>query len=149
MKKFKFSLDRVLRQKNIQVDIRQKEFAEAEIALEKEIEKLNYFISQKESAIAQRYQAVSGSATWSASVELINMFLTGQDLRIKKQNESLQEFRNIVESRREILQQALTEAKMIEKLKEKKKATFFKEVLQKEQQEMDELSVIRFSRNEN
>lgn len=149
MKKFKFSLDRVLRQKNIQVDIRQKEFAEAELALEKEIEKLNHFIGQKESAIAQRYQAVSSSATWSASVELINMFLTGQDLRIKKQNESLQEFRNIVESRREILQQALTEAKMIEKLKEKKKATFFKEVLQKEQQEMDELSVIRFSRNEN
>ena len=148
MKKFKFSLDKVLRQKHIQVDIRQKEFAEASRALDAEIEKLNHYIQQKEGALTQRFQAVGGLATWSASVEQINIFLTGQDLRIKKQNESLQEFRNIVESRREILQQALTEAKMIEKLKEKKKVEFFKEVAQKEQEEIDELSVIRFSRIE-
>ncbi len=148
MKKFKFSLDRVLRQRHIQVDIRQREFIEAEKLLDTEVEKLNHFKQQKEQALKQRFTEVKDTTFWSASVEQINLFLTGQDLRITKQNERLLEFKNIVESRREILQRALTEAKMIEKLKEKKKTEFFKEVAKKEQEEMDELSVIRFSRIE-
>ena len=148
MKKFKFSLDRVLRQRHIQVDIRQREFMEAEKLLDTEVEKLNHFKIQKEQALKQRYVEVKDTTFWSATVEQINLFLTGQDLRITKQNERLLEMKNIVESRREILQQALTEAKMIEKLKEKKKAEFFKEVAKKEQEEIDELSVIRFSRIE-
>ena len=148
MKKFKFSLDRVLRQRHIQVDIRQREFIEAEKLLDTEVEKLNHFKQQKEQALEQRFTEVKDTTFWSASVEQINLFLTGQDLRITKQNERLLEIKNIVESRREILQRALTEAKMIEKLKEKKKAEFFKEVAKKEQEEMDELSVIRFSRIE-
>ena len=149
MKKFKFSLDKVLRQREIQVDIRKKEFIDAEKLLDDEIQKLNEFTAQKEHAIAHRRETVSSTTSWSASVEQINLFLSGQDLRIKNQTERLTEFRNLVESRREILQVALTEAKMIEKLKEKKKSEFVKEVLKKEQQEMDELSVVRFSRNEN
>ena len=149
MKKFKFSLDKVLRQREIQVDIRKKEFIDAEKLLDDEIQKLNEFTAQKEHAIAHRRETVSSTTSWSASVEQINLFLSGQDLRIKNQTERLTEFRNLVESRREILQVALTEAKMIEKLKEKKKSEFVKEVLKKEQQEMDELSVVRFSRKEN
>ena len=136
MKKFKFSLDKVLRQREIQVDLCKKEFIDAEKLLDVEIEKLNQFTAQKEQAIAHRYETVNSSTSWSASVEQINLYLTGQDLRIKNQTERLIQFRNMVESRREILQQALTEAKMIEKLKEKKKSEFFKEVFKKEQQEI-------------
>ena len=148
MKKFKFSLDKVLRQREIQVDLSKKEFIDAEKLLDDEIQKLNEFTTQKEQAIAHRYETVNSTTSWSASVEQINLFLTGQDLRIKNQTERLIEFKNLVEARREILQHALTEAKMIEKLKEKKKSEFFKEVLKKEQQEMDELSVVRFTRKE-
>ncbi len=149
MKKFKFSLDKVLSQRHIQVDLRKKEFADAEKEFDQETQKLNLFIQQKADAVLQRYSIVSGSGSWTAQVEQINSFVTGQDLRIKKQNERLLELKKRVESRREILQQALTEAKIIEKLKEKRKAEFFKEALQKEQAEMDELSVIRFSKIEN
>ena len=138
-----------MRQREIQVDIRKKEFIDAEKLLDDEIQKLNEFTTQKEQAIAHRHQTVASTTSWSASVEQINLFLTGQDLRIKNQTERLIQFRNLVEARREILQLALTEAKMIEKLKEKKKAEFFKDVFKKEQQEMDELSVVRFSRKEN
>ncbi len=149
MKKFKFSLDKVLRQRIIHVDLCKKEFSDAEKLLDVEIQKLIDMTEQKKNAISYRHETVSSSTSWSASVEQINLFLTGQDLRINKQNERLIEFRNLVEARREILQQALTEAKMIEKLKDKKKSEFYKEVLKKEQQELDELSVVRFSRNEN
>lgn len=149
MKKFKFSLDKVLVQREIQVDIAQKEFLDAERELDQEIQKLNQMISMKESALLQRSETVQGSTSWANSVEQINTFLTGQDFRIKKQNERLLAFKKVVESRREILQDALTAAKMIERLREKKKAQYYREVLNNEQKEIDELSVIRFSKTEN
>ena len=149
MKKFKFSLDKVLVQREIQVDIAQKEFLDAERELDQEIQKLNQMISMKESALLQRSEAVQGSTSWANSVEQINTFLTGQDFRIKKQSERLLVLKKVVESRREILQDALTAAKMIERLREKKKAQYYREVLNNEQKEIDELSVIRFSKTEN
>ncbi len=149
MKKFKFSLDKVLVHRKIQVDLAQKDFLEAEHALDIEIKNLENMQQQKENALVQRTVAVQGSASWANEVNQINVYLSGQDLRIRKQNERLLELRKVVESRREILQEALTAAKMIERLREKKKQQYFSEVLKDEQKEIDELSVIRFSRTEN
>jgi len=149
VKKFKFSLDKVLLQREIQVDLAQKEFAEAGRIFDQEEKKLEEMKSQKEAAFLQRQEIVQGSTSWTSSVEQINNFLQGQDLRIKKQNERLLEAIKVVESRREILQQAQTEAKMIERLRENKKRAYFKEVSLKEQQEIDELTVIRFGRVDN
>ncbi len=149
MKKFKFSLDKVLVHRKILVDIAQKDFLEAERTLETEFKNLESMIQNKKDALGQRSGAIQGSATWANEVNQINVYLSGQDLRITKQNERLLELRKVVESRREILQEALTAAKMIERLREKKKQQYFSEVLKEEQKEIDELSVIRFSRTEN
>ncbi len=149
MKKFKFSLDKVLVHRKIQVDLAQKDFLEAERALDLEVTNLKDMIQKKEDALVQRTGAVQGLASWANEVNQINVYLSGQDLRIRKQNERLLELRKVVESRREILQEALTAAKMIERLREKKKQQYFSEVLKDEQKEIDELSVIRFSRTEN
>lgn len=149
MKKFKFSLDKVLTHRQIQVDLAKKEFIDAENLLDNELKNLQNMLNQKQSALNQRTLAIQGSMSWANSVDQINIFLTGQDLRIKKQNERLLECRKVVESKREILQEALTAAKMIERLREKKKVQYFQEVLKNEQKEIDELSVIRFSKTEN
>lgn len=149
MKKFKFSLDKVLVHRNIQVDIAKKEFMDAENILDAEIRNLQNMQDQKQAALNQRTEAVQRSSSWANSVDQINIFLGGQDLRIKKQNERLLDCRKVVESRREILQEALTAAKMIERLREKKKVQYFREVSMNEQKEIDELSVIRFSKMEN
>ena len=149
MKKFKFSLDKVLVHRNIQVDLAKKEFMDAENILDAEIKKLEDMKDRKQTALNQRTEAVQGSLSWANSVDQINNFLSGQDLRIKKQNERLLDCRKVVESRREILQEALTAAKMIERLREKKKVQYFREVSINEQKEIDELSVIRFSKMEN
>ena len=149
MKKFKFSLDKVLVHRKIQIDIAQKDFLEAEHMLDVENQNLENMIQKKEDALVQRTGVVQSSVTWANEVNQINVYLTGQDLRIRKQNERLLELRKVVESRREILQEALTAAKMIERLREKKKQQYFSEVLKEEQKEIDELSVIRFSRTEN
>ena len=50
---------------------------------------------------------------------------------------------------REILRQRISEVKIIEKLEEKQKQAYLAKMASDEQAELDELSVVRFSSNEN
>jgi flagellar protein FliJ len=147
--KFKFSLEKVLRQRELQESLAQKDFAEAQNQLNDEIAKLQNMIQIKEDSIRERNQLVQNTQTWGVSVQQINQFLLGQDLRIKQQNQRLSEFEKVVEAKREILRKASVEVKIIEKLKEKKLEEFKREFERKEQNELDELTALRFSRNEN
>ncbi len=147
--KFKFSLEKVLRHRSILVDLAKKDFLETQVLLNNEQLNLQGMIDLKTASLERRAVEVQSSQSWTSSVEQINQFLTGQDFRIKQQNLRLLEIEKLVEARREILRLALIEVKIIEKLKEKKKEEFFLEESKKEQAEMDELSVLRFSRIEN
>lgn len=152
MKKFKFSLEKVLRHRHIQLELAQKDFMEAQNELNAENKKLQDMIQIKEESLGQRARLVQSSQpipNWSQTVEQINQYLSGQDLRIKNQNLRLLDIEKVVEAKREILRKASVEVKIIEKLKEKKLIDFNQEFARQEQNEMDELSVLRFSRNEN
>lgn len=146
MKKFKFSLDKVLKQREITADLAKRSFGEAQAELNKEIEKLNELIAVKNRSLEERSKAVESTTDWANSVEQINQFLVLQDLRITKQNQCIKEAENLVESRREILRQAISEVKILERLEEKQKKAYTAEVAKAEQAEIDELTVLRFSR---
>lgn len=149
MKKFKFKLEKVLMQRQIVVDLAQRSFAEANAQLQSEVDVRDEMIAVKERSLEDRAKAVGTTTDWANSVEQINSFLTGQDLRIKRQNERIKETENLVEARREILRHAVSEVKILERLEEKQKQSFMKELNKAEQAEADELTVLRFSRNEN
>lgn len=147
--KFKFSLEKVLRHRHLQESLAQRDFLEAQNELNAEIQKRQDMIQVKEDSLKQRTELVQSTQTWSQHVEQINQFLKGQDLRISRQNQRLSEFEKVVEAKREILRKASVEVKIIEKLKQKKFEEFKHEFERKEQSEMDELTALRFSRNEN
>jgi flagellar protein FliJ len=147
--KFKFTLEKVLRQRELQESLAERDFAEAQNALNDEVAKLENMIRVKEDSIRERNELVQNTQTWGLSVQQINQFLIGQDLRIKLQNQRLSEFEKVVEAKREILRKASVEVKIIERLKEKKLEEFKREFERKEQSEIDELTALRFSRNEN
>jgi flagellar FliJ protein len=149
MKKFKFGLDKVKTQRQIVADLAQREFVSAVAEQDAEIKKLNDMIAVKERSLADRAKMIQTSSEWVNQVDQINKFLIGQDLRIKKQNLRLQECENLVESRREILRQSVSEVKILERLEQKQKQLYMAEVAKIEQAEMDEIAVLRFSRNEN
>jgi flagellar FliJ protein len=149
MKKFKFKLEKVLMQRQIVADLAQRSFAEAQEQLQSEITVRDELVAVKERSLADRSKSVETTTDWANSVEQINLFLSGQDLRIKRQNQRISEAENLVESRREILRHAVSEVKILERLEEKEKQSFMKELNKAEQAETDELSVLRFSRNEN
>jgi flagellar export protein FliJ len=146
MKKFKFRLEKVLMQRQIVCDLAQRSLAEAQAQLNAEVDELNSMMNVKNASLEQRTKSVESTTDWANSVNQINQFLIGQDLRIKSQNLRIKESENLVESRREILRHAVSEVKILERLEEKEKQNFMKEVLRFEQAEMDELTVIRFSR---
>ena len=146
--KFKFTLEKVLKHRQIQIDLARKDFIEAEGRLQQAIFLRDEMIRIKEENLAQRSQLVRGQQFWQNQVEQINQFVKGQDLRIARQNESLNQLKKEVESYREILLKALTEAKMIEKLKEKKKEQFYKKAAEIENKELDEIATLRHARIE-
>lgn len=148
MKKFKFKLEKVLMQKNIAADIAQKDFGEAMAARNMEEQKLHEMIDLKNRTLEDRSKIVESRTDWASDVNQINEFLQGQDLRIKNQHLRLQRAENLVESRREILRQKVSEVKILEKLREKQKLQYEADVARMEQAEVDEVAVLRFSRNE-
>ena len=148
MKKFKFTLSKVLIQRQIAADIAIKEFAEAKAVLDAEIARLNEMISVKTRSLDERAAMIHESTDWVNSVAQINSFVIGQDLRIKNQNLRLLDLEKLVEARREILRQRVSEVKIIEKLEEKQKRAYMENVARVEQAELDEISVLRYSRTE-
>ncbi len=148
MKKYKFRLEKVLMQRQIMADLAQKSFAEAQEALNAEIIKLNEMNDAKNRSLDERSQLIKTTTDWSSRVGQINEYVAGQDLRIKNQNLRLLEMENLVESSREILRQAISEVKILERLEEKQKLAHTKLAAKEEQAELDELAVLRFSRTE-
>ena len=149
MKKFKFTLEKVLVQRNIIKDTAERSFAEAQQLLNAENNALNALTEAREQSVTQRRTLIDTTQDWMTSVDQINQFIAGQDLRIKKQHLRIKDAENLVESRREILRQAVSEVKIIERLEEKQKKAYLAEVAKADQAELDELTVLRFSRNEN
>lgn len=144
--KFNFSLQKVLDHRHIKMDLARKDYLEAQAFQVEEQKKLDEMIEIKTRSISQRASLASSSTGWQESVNQINNFLIGQDLRIANQNERLLKIEKVVESRREILKDALIEVKIMERLKEKKKADFLQDVRQKEAKELDEITSTRFVR---
>ncbi len=144
--KFKFSLEKVLKQRQINVDLAQKDLNEAESFYRQELDILNEHIQKKEQTLKDRFKSIQNKNQWQNDVETMNLFLKGQDLRIAQQNERLMKVQKIVDIRREALKNALIEVKIIEKLKENKKMLFQQEVEKIESKELDEISSTRFVR---
>lgn len=146
--KFKFSLEKVLRHRNLQVDLARRDFLEAQNNLNAAINVRDEMITARENNKTYRSELVAKNGNWQDQVQQINTYLIGQDLRIAKQNESLKLLEKEVESYREILRKALTEAKMMERLKDKKKEEFVKTYNENERKELDEISTLRHARIE-
>ena len=144
--KFKFPLQKVLNHRQIQLDLAQKDYLEALNFYNEEQVILENLKTEREHATIQRGLVVNQTSDWQQKIIQINEYLVLQDVRIKQQNERLTKIEKVVEARREVLKQALSEVKIMERLKENKKQDFIQEVQKTENKELDEISTIRFVR---
>lgn len=141
--KFKFRFDSVLRQRKILEDVAQRDFQEMNAQYLKQIEILEQMKNQVHEAHVRAFENQTRGGSQAPALGQIHEFLKLQDVRIERQQNKVQEFLQRVEELREILREKAIEYKMIEKLKEKKKAEFKKEKDHREQKIADDLSSMR------
>jgi flagellar protein FliJ len=142
--KFKFKLEVLLKQRQIQVDADKKNFADKQNEFYQQEEVLFEMILAKKKAMQDRSKEVVHKLNWQVNVHQLNEFISGQDLRIENQNKRLRTIEKEVEILRQILLKSITEARMVEKLKEKKKDEFIKNMNYEEQKELDEIVSLRY-----
>ena len=148
--KFRFGLEKVLQHRKIVEDLAQKDFQEAQAALNLEIQKLEDMNKAVVSARDEAYRLQSeGGKNKTPALGQIDDFIQGQDLRKESQRKKIKECESLVESYREILRQRAIESKIMIELKDKKKTEFQVEQKKREQKFVDEMNVMRFRKEEN
>jgi len=146
--KFKFPFENVLKHRKILENIAQKDFQEAMAALNAEIQKLEDMKEEVRVARVTAFQRQAHGGVATPALSQVHEFLKGQDVRIERQQNKVQEYQKGVENLREILRTKAIDYKIIESLKETKRADFKKELSIKEQKISDDISSMRFLREQ-
>lgn len=142
--KFKFPLQKVLEHRKLKESLAQKDFQEAVMLLNEETARLEQMSLQKTQAHMHAGQLTNQGGAQGPALTQIHEFLKGQEIRIQRQRQKIQEIENLVESKREILRQAALEYKIMEKMRENKFEEYKQGRLAQDQKDMDEQSILRF-----
>lgn len=146
--KFKFPLQAVLKHRKILENLAQKEFSQIQALLLEEELHLKHLENQLHESFLAAGVASTAGGTLSARLDQITEFKKLQGVLILKQKARVQEIQNMVEAKREILRAAAVEYKIMERLREKKFDEFRHTMQIEEQKELDELSILRFEKED-
>jgi flagellar FliJ protein len=142
--KFKFPLQKVLEHRKIRESLVQKDFQDAMGALNEETSRLEQMLEKVREAHAHAGAFSAQGGAQGPALTQIHEFLKGQEVRIQRQKQKIQELEKLVEAKREILRQAAQEYKIMEKMREKKFEDYKLERNAQDQKDMDEQSILRF-----
>lgn len=142
--KFKFPLQKVLEHRKIRESLVQKDFQDALGLLNDETSRLEHMLEKVREAHAHAGAFAAQGGVQGPALMQIHEFLKGQDIRIQRQKQKVQELEKLVESKREILRQAAQEYKIMDKMREKKFEDYKLERNAQDQKDMDEQSILRF-----
>lgn len=144
MKKFNFGLQKVIRHREILEDLAQADLMTAQVEYNNQIKKFDLLEDSIKAAKAQRAATLAQGGQSISSLQQIEEFVKCQTILLGKQWLKVQEAEKEVESKREILRIKAQEVKIIEKLKEQRKAEHQEEFDKEEQNDMDERASLRF-----
>ena len=146
--KFRFSLIKVLQHRKTLEDLAQRDFQEAFADLHFEENILKDMIDSKRVAREKAYKTQVQGGSAGQNLTQVYEFLVGQDIRIERQMQKIEEKKRKVEELRDILRQKATDRKIVEGLRDKKKHEFKKKQDKLEQKNQDDLTTMRFKRHE-
>lgn len=142
--KFKFPLQKVLEHRKIRESLVQKDFQDAMFFYNQEQQKLDQMLEQQKNAHLQAGTFSAQGGAMGPALSQIHEFLKGQEVRIQRQQERLQEIEKLVEAKRDILRQAAQEYKIMMRMREKQFEDYKMERTSQDQKDMDEQSILRF-----
>lgn len=142
--KFKFKLNTLMKQRKIEQDIAQRDYAEASEILRKHMGHIKELYAQYDSTLAESEAIQAKGGSCMPQLAQLNDFLSGQKIKIQKAREKARELMSIEEAKLEILIEKVKAHKILEKLKEKQQEAFRKAKNKKISKDVDDLSTIRY-----
>jgi len=142
--KFDFSFQKVLEFKEKEKEVVQQEFGEIkhkQLKLEEQIDGLE----KTKEAVFNQDNDVNRKTVWE--ILEVQEEIKHINLRMEKLSYQQREITQEVEQKQKVLIEKTQEAKMWNQWKEKSKLAFQKQLDQKEQALLDEMAVLRYSRN--
>ena len=139
MKKFKFSLEKVLSLREFEEKQAQIELGKAQSVVNDLNEQLKFIASERLKSNESRSK--SSDLTFLMSIE---NYINGLDYKKEKLIEELAQAQIILEEKRAIVVEAIKKRKSLEKLKEKQFESYKKEYNKEEEKILDEISSTKF-----
>lgn len=139
MKKFKFSLEKVLSLREFEEKQAQIELGKAQSVVNDLNEQLKFIASERLKSNESRSK--SSDLTFLMSIE---NYINGLDYKKEKLIEELAQAQIILEEKRAIVVEAIKKRKSLEKLKEKQFESYKKEYNKEEEKILDEISTSKF-----
>lgn len=146
---FKFKLEKALQVRKSIRDVAQRDFQEAarEVVLaEEELAALKDSIWQSELSRGEVAQGSGGHQ--GVRLQQTHEFIELVKIKIERQLKKIERLQSVAEEKRTVLAEKAIEVKTLERLKEKKKATYRAERIAADAAELDDLLVMRHSREE-
>jgi flagellar FliJ protein len=144
--KFSFRLEKVKRHREILEDLAKGAYAEACMVRDgvlRQCEKADEDLFKAKERVAQVRES---GGSLRALLESLQDFIDGQLIVIERKRAELDSAEDIVSERHLELVEASRNRKVLEKLEEKKREEFLKELGRREQKDIDEMVVNRFGR---
>lgn len=143
--KFRFRLQKVLEHRKRLEDEAKRKYFEAMARTQEAKDKLEsmYKAIDDSRQRAHRMQSSGGGHEMILSLQDIDLFIRGQNLRIEQQRKVVRECMQVEEVEQEHLIAAAKDRQALEKLREKKLQEFKEGLDRKEAMEVDDLNIIR------
>ncbi len=147
MKKYKFRLQTVLDIKAKKLEQKLLELARIVDTLNKEVEIEKQLIIEQ-NTLQSKIVEISSMDTPQSLFEIQNSrgYWGNLGTKIIAQREKIKNIEYFVQAKREEVNEALKEKKVLENLKEKDQERFYKEFLAYENRELDEIATVRYIR---
>ncbi len=141
--RFRFRLESVLRQREIERDMARREYLEAQNRVREQLLKIKNMYAQIDDArwAAEQLER-KGGAQANALVQT-EEFIQGQKVLIQKERERARDLMMESEQKLEVLTEKSQAFKILEKLKEKKREEYRKERNRRSDKEIDDLNLMR------
>jgi flagellar export protein FliJ len=144
MKKFKFKLEVLRRQRKIEQEIAQREHAEAQKAVRDQLAFVKKLYGQIDSARVTADSIQSQGGNFAQALQQIEDFISGQKVKIEFERKKARELMSIEEEKHEVLVAKMQAFKVLEKLKEKQQDQFRKDYNKKLVKDQDDMVTMKF-----
>ena len=146
MKKFKFSLQTVLELKSKILDEKLIELSKILSQIKTEEDILNQLVEKQNSLNLELLTLISNCSNINVE-QVVNLrnYLPQIEDKIKSQKQLINDMKNVLEIKQDEVNAAYRDKEILEKLKDKQKKSYYQEFEKKQNNELDDITICRYS----